>query len=246
MHYLGAEAGGWPSIRMTQKEKQEPHEQGGTGKGKIDSGMNLEREVGGEVKLDPRSGSHPLVPTEIAITEVDDCLHWHLLLINLRWSHSRSCWTEFSVGAAPCGSVVWHGVVDVFPECWIRLTKCVIRIRTFSFQQHSGINCSYHRPPGLYKESGTCALVCGALFPNPTTAYLMLLTAPLLCTLFLALASHARPEIGRNQIQTHFHSEFLQFKADISDTWPSTNFVCATPPSKLHQTTSKQLHYNHV
>jgi len=78
MHYLVAEAGGWPSIRMTQKEKQEPHEQGGAGKGKIDSGMNLEREVGegqqearGEVKLDPRSGSHPLVPTEIAITEVD-------------------------------------------------------------------------------------------------------------------------------------------------------------------------------
>ena len=53
MHYLVAEAGGWPSIRMTQKEKQEPHEQGGAGEGKIDSGMNLEQE-GGEGQQEAR------------------------------------------------------------------------------------------------------------------------------------------------------------------------------------------------
>jgi len=46
--------------------------------------------------------------------------------------------------------------------------------------------------------------------------------------------------------ETWCHGTTLQFKADISDTWPSTNFVCATPPSKLIQNTSNQVHYNRI
>ena len=37
------------------------------------------------------------------------------------------------------------------------------------------------------------------------------------------------------------HPPVLQFKADISSTWQCTKFICITPPSKLHQITSKQL-----
>ena len=54
------------------------------------------------------------------------------------------------------------------------------------------------------------------LFPHPTTAYIMLLTAPLLCTFFLALASHALPETGKNQTHPEFLATCYKIAADIS------------------------------
>ena len=43
----------------------------------------------------------------------------------------------------------------------------------------------------------------------------MLLTAPLLCA-FLALASHARPETGKNQTHPEFLATCYKIAADIS------------------------------
>ena len=80
--------------------------------------------------------------------------------------------------------------------------------------KHSGIVLVTDIP--AYIKDSVRALWYSMLFPNPTTAHLMLLTAPLLCPSFLALASHTQPETGKNQTHSEFLATCHKIAADIS------------------------------